>query len=188
MSVAITPAVLEAVNRASQRSRAVVREELKAGVYDLATIASIAPWIGLLGTTLTIAALPGYDGPAIGLWRLVLTHRATSMGYTAFGLVVGVVAFWFYRYLSERLLALDREMENASLGLLNHACPLMTPSCGPRSCSPSAASSSTRSGPDSFIAAPAPCSPSHRPCASFGASPSTYSRARCREISGSARE
>jgi hypothetical protein len=117
--VDIRSAVLTSVSRASERSRAVAREELKDGIYDLATIASIAPWIGLLGTTLTLTALPGYDGPIGGLWRLAFTHRARSMGYTAFGLLVGLIAFWLYQYLSNRLSTLDREMENASLDLLN---------------------------------------------------------------------
>jgi len=42
------PVILDAVQRASKRSSAVVREEMKGDVYCLATIASIAPWFGIL--------------------------------------------------------------------------------------------------------------------------------------------
>jgi hypothetical protein len=41
------------------------------------------------------------------------------MWFTAFGLFVGLVSLWFYRYLTDRLRTFDLEMENASLELLN---------------------------------------------------------------------
>lgn len=120
MSVATTSAVLEAVNRASQRSRALVREELKDGVYDLATIASIAPWIGIYGTIVGIvnSFQGGIGQRSTGIARM-FAHLAFAMRFTVLGLLVGLLAMWCYRYVSERLGELDREMENASLNLLN---------------------------------------------------------------------
>jgi hypothetical protein len=118
--VATTSAVLEAVNRASQRSRALVREGLKDGVYDLAIIASIAPWLGIYGTIVGI--VNSFQGLGTEKWTgiaAVCKGLSQAVGFTALGLLVGVVAFWFYWYLSERLGELDREMENASLDLLN---------------------------------------------------------------------
>ncbi len=41
------------------------------------------------------------------------------MSFTAFGLAVGLMSLWFYRYLTGRLRTFDLEMENASLDLLN---------------------------------------------------------------------
>lgn len=41
------------------------------------------------------------------------------MSLTALGLLVAIPAFWFYRYLSNRMEAFDREMGNASLALMN---------------------------------------------------------------------
>ena len=38
---------------------------------------------------------------------------------TGLGLLVGLIAFWSYEYLAGQLRALDQEMENASLELLN---------------------------------------------------------------------
>jgi hypothetical protein len=49
----------------------------------------------------------------------IFDHLATSMWFTAFGLAVGLMSLWFYRYLTGRLLTFDLEMQNASLELLN---------------------------------------------------------------------
>ena len=46
-------------------------------------------------------------------------HFATSWWFTAFGLAVGLMSLWFYRYFTARLHTFDIEMENASLDLLN---------------------------------------------------------------------
>jgi hypothetical protein len=41
------------------------------------------------------------------------------MALTALGLFVAILSFWFYRYLNNRMVAFDRGMENASVGLVN---------------------------------------------------------------------
>jgi hypothetical protein len=93
---------------------------MKAGVYGLATIASLAPWVGLCGTVLGIAnSFPGYDGPRVSIRPIVFENLSESLWPTAFGLLVGLVSLWFYEYLTSRLHTLDLEMENASLELLN---------------------------------------------------------------------
>ena len=51
--------------------------------------------------------------------RAILWNISQSMWPTAFGLAVGIVALWCYRYLEGRLQILDHEMEGASLELLN---------------------------------------------------------------------
>jgi hypothetical protein len=115
--------ILQAVGRASKRSSAVAHEEMRQGLYSLATIACVAPWVGILGTVWTV---PNAFGPPIngtggrGLTlAFIFDHLATSMWFTAFGLFVGLVSLWFYRYLTGRLHTFDLEMENASLELLN---------------------------------------------------------------------
>lgn len=56
----------------------------------------------------------------VGIYRTITARiLRTRCGLRRLEFSVGVVAFWCYRYLSARLLALDREMENASLDLLN---------------------------------------------------------------------
>ncbi len=46
-------------------------------------------------------------------------YLAIALWPTALGLLVGLTALWGYKYLTARLAVLDREMENASLELLN---------------------------------------------------------------------
>jgi len=88
MSVDVTSAVLDAVSRASQRSRAVVYEELKGGIYDLATIASIAPWIGIYGTVVGI--VDSFQGLSAPMWTVraaICENLARAMVFTALGLL-----------------------------------------------------------------------------------------------------
>jgi hypothetical protein len=89
-------------------------------VYGLATIASLAPWVGLFGTVLGIFnSFGGIDGEKTALMAAFAERLSRSLWPTAFGLAVGLISLWFYRYLSGRLHAFDLEMENASLDLLN---------------------------------------------------------------------
>lgn len=89
-------------------------------MYSLATIACLAPWVGLFGTILGIVnSFQGISGERWSNYAAICEGLSESMWPTAFGLMVGLVALWWYRYLEERLQALDQEMESASLELLN---------------------------------------------------------------------
>lgn len=113
--------VLQAVGRASKRSSSAVHEELRAGVYSLATIACLAPWVGLFGTILGIAnSFHGGSFSRSSLLAIIFENLSYSFWPTAFGLLVGLVSLWFYRYLIGRLLTFDLEMETASVELVNH--------------------------------------------------------------------
>lgn len=112
--------ILQLVSRASRLSAAVVHEEMRVGVYGLATIACVAPWVGVFGTTITFSdAFPGFSGQRESIRAYMFDHLATSMWFTACGLAVGLMSLWFYRYLTGRMRTIDLEMENASLDLLN---------------------------------------------------------------------
>lgn len=114
------PVVLEAVVRASKRAALNAHEELKDGVYDLATIASIAPWIGIFGTILAIVDSFGHCfGQRSTCIGPVAAGLSESMWFTALGLAVGVIAMWFFRYLNARMQDLDLKMAAASQELLN---------------------------------------------------------------------
>ena len=114
------PAVLEAVARASKRSSAVAQEEMKGELYSLATVASVAPWFGLFGTILGIVnSFQGFSGPRSTIMAAICQRLSESMWPTALGLLVGLIALSSYEYLAGQLSALDQEMENASLELLN---------------------------------------------------------------------
>ena len=112
--------ILQAVGRASKRSSAVVHEEMRGSLNSLATIASLAPFLGVFGTVATFSnAFPGIAGQRESVMAYMFDHLSTSMSFTAFGLAVGLMSLWFYRQLSGRLRTFDLEMENASLDLLN---------------------------------------------------------------------
>ncbi len=112
--------VLGAVSRASKRSSAVVHEEMRAGAYSLATIACLAPWVGLFGTVLGIFnSFQGFEGEKTALMAAFAERLSRSLWPTALGLLVGLMSLWFYGCLSGRLDTIDLEMENASVDLLN---------------------------------------------------------------------
>ena len=120
MSGQIDWTVLGTVGRASRRSSRLVHEEMKQGLYGLATIAVLAPWVGLFGTVLGIVnSFQGISGERWAAMAAICEGLSQSMWPTAFGLLVGIVALWCYRYLETRLQTLDHEMEGTSLELMN---------------------------------------------------------------------
>jgi biopolymer transport protein ExbB len=124
--------ILGAGLNASGRSRAAIKEAIKdAGVHEvprleknmvvLATIAHVAPLLGLLGTVLgmirtfrIIQNLSGLVNPsdlAGGIWEALLT--------TAFGLFVAILAYIAYNYLVSRVGKMVLDMETSSTELVN---------------------------------------------------------------------
>ena len=112
--------ILQAVERASKRSAAVVHQEMSHRVDGLATIASVAPWIGVLGTSVGIvSSFRGFDGEKSAMMAALAARLSESVWPTAMGILVGLAAFFCYRYLTGRLETIDAEMDSASLALLN---------------------------------------------------------------------
>jgi len=82
----------------------------------LATIAGAAPLLGFLGTVTgmieafqQIQNLQGAVNPSVlagGIWQALLT--------TAFGLTVGIIAYFFYNFLSAKINRMIFELENSS--------------------------------------------------------------------------
>lgn len=87
----------------------------------LATIAGVGPLIGFTGTVtgmirafMDIQSLQGNVNPSVlagGIWEALIT--------TAFGLVVGIIAFSFYNYLLGRVDRMVFELENASADFID---------------------------------------------------------------------
>ena len=112
--------IIEAVDRVCRRSAAVVHADMNQGLSILASNACIAPWIGLLGTVWGIVdSFRGCGGEASACLAATTAALSRSIWPTALGLLVGLISLWFYRHLSGQLESIDREMSNASLGLLN---------------------------------------------------------------------
>jgi biopolymer transport protein ExbB len=89
---------------------------LERGLGILASVAGIAPLLGFLGTVTgmieafrTIETVGGNVNPADlagGIWEALLT--------TAFGLIVGIIAYGFYNFFVSRVTRSVFEMESAS--------------------------------------------------------------------------
>src|SRR5882724_5564999 len=114
------PEALNAAKRASARSAAVVHGELKRGVSSLATIASTAAWVGLLGTVLGIHDSFGgaINGSKESIVAAIFDRLWQAFLPCAVGLVIALGAMWSYKYLLSEVEALDSDMENASVQLI----------------------------------------------------------------------
>ncbi len=93
--------------------------ELERYINSLGTIASIAPFMGLLGTVLgMIQMFSGVGTQGIGDPALVANGIAQALITTAAGLIVAIPSLMFYRYFRARVNALLIEMEQESAKLL----------------------------------------------------------------------
>jgi biopolymer transport protein ExbB/TolQ len=107
--------------RAFHRTRSVLRAELMRGLGTLSTIASSAPFIGLLGTVFGI--LNAFRGTAMqkaAAMAMVASYLAESLVTTAMGMVVAIAAVWCRNYLIERVENFENEMSNAALETISH--------------------------------------------------------------------
>jgi biopolymer transport protein ExbB/biopolymer transport protein TolQ len=113
--------LLDTVRRAIQRASALTASDLKKGVAALATIASTAPFVGLLGTVVgVINAFQGIASSGSGGIGAVSAGIAEALVETALGLVVAIPAVWFYNYLTGRIEYFNVEMDNSSSELVDY--------------------------------------------------------------------
>jgi len=105
---------------AMARVAALVDRELRHGLAGLATVAATAPFVGMFGTVLGIVnAFRGGSMEKTAMLAMINRNLADGIVPTACGLLVAVPALAGYQYLRSRVEVLDREMENASLELVN---------------------------------------------------------------------
>lgn len=118
--------VVDAVLRACRRAAMLMGVELERGVGSLATIASVAPLLGLYGTIEAIyGSFQGCGCEQSWMRRMLAYHLGNALVPMAMGLAVGACARWFYNYLSSRARVFEIEMENASVVLVNHVAVLL---------------------------------------------------------------
>lgn len=113
--------VLEATERAVERSRMVTLSRLRRGVGTLATIATISPFVGLFGTVVGIIhcfrAIAEKGGA--GGFETVSVGIAEALATTALGILVAIPAAWMFNLLTERIERLRVEMESSSGELMD---------------------------------------------------------------------
>jgi biopolymer transport protein ExbB/TolQ len=112
--------VLGAVERACARRASFVHLEMGTGITSLATIASTAPFLGIVGTLQGFNYMfRGIAGQRTEIMAALARELSDALVLTALGLAVALIAFWGCKHLRSKLEDLDREMKAASLELLN---------------------------------------------------------------------
>lgn len=115
---------VELARNEAERRREAIGADLRRGMNVLASVGSVAPFVGLLGTVLgIISAFQGIAATGAGGLGAVSAGIAEALIETAFGLLVAIPAVLMFNYLTARVntieLALGRsagelldEMEN----------------------------------------------------------------------------
>ena len=113
--------VVESAKRAIERATIKGVQEFKRGLNGLATIGSTGPFVGLFGTVFgIITAFQGMGVSGSGGIGAVAGGIAEALVTTGFGIIVAVVAVWFFNILLNRVDIFTGEMANASSELISH--------------------------------------------------------------------
>ena len=111
---------LESVRLACARAATHEHTRLSRGVNGLATVASVAPFVGMFGAIIGI--VNSFRGcPCEEYARLAATAERLGDAFVpaALALVIATFAYAAYRYLRTQLDIFDMEMHSVSLELLN---------------------------------------------------------------------
>jgi biopolymer transport protein ExbB len=112
---------VESAKRAIERATIKGVQEFKRGLNGLATIGSTGPFVGLFGTVFgIITAFQGMGVSGSGGIGAVAGGIAEALVTTGFGIIVAVVAVWFFNILLNRVDVFTGEMANASSELIDH--------------------------------------------------------------------
>ncbi len=102
------------IRLALENAGSIAAHRLQRYLNALATIASAAPLLGLLGTVVGLIEIFGSQSPTGGSNPALLAHGISIALYnTAFGLVIAIPSLLFHRYFSSRVDDLMHEMEQA---------------------------------------------------------------------------
>lgn len=114
----MTPVEL-ARNEAARKKEA-IGAELRRGMPVLASVGSIAPFVGLLGTVVgIIAAFQGIAASGSGGLGAVSAGIAEALIETAFGLAVAIPAVLMFNYLTARVNTIELALERSAGELLD---------------------------------------------------------------------
>jgi biopolymer transport protein TolQ len=113
---------LTAVDRSLMRASVIEVNKLERRIGFLATTASSAPFVGLLGTVWgIIIAFERIGQTGSTSLAAVGPGIAEALIATAAGLFAAIPAVWFYNYLSSRVKLMASEMDDFSMEFLNIA-------------------------------------------------------------------
>ncbi|HEX2758053.1 MAG TPA: MotA/TolQ/ExbB proton channel family protein [Thermoanaerobaculia bacterium] len=110
-----------AAERAVERAAMMTTADLKKGLGGLATIATTAPFIGLLGTVIGIInAFRGMAASGAGGLGSVSAGIAEALVTTALGLFVAIPAVWLYNLFINKIERFQVEMSHSSSELIDY--------------------------------------------------------------------
>jgi biopolymer transport protein ExbB len=113
--------VVAAAERAINRAAMMTGADLRKGLGGLATIATTAPFIGLLATVIGIInAFRGMAASGAGGLGSVSAGISEALVGTAIGLFVAIPAVWLYNYFLNKIERFSVEMSNSSSELLDY--------------------------------------------------------------------
>lgn len=111
----VTTTAIEMVRNEAARQHELLGAQLRRGMSALATIGSITPFVGLLGTVIGIIAAFQKIGQAnAGGIGTVSTQIGEALIETALGLAVAIPAVIFFNYLSGRVAAVEAALARSS--------------------------------------------------------------------------
>ena len=110
-----------AAERAVERASMMTTADLKKGLGGLATIATTAPFIGLLGTVIGIInAFRGMAASGAGGLGTVSAGISEALVTTALGLFVAIPAVWLYNLFLNKIERFQVEMSNSASELVDY--------------------------------------------------------------------
>ena len=114
--------VLEGVGEATGRALDVAIINLRMRLAGMATIAGVAPFLGLFGTvTGLITAFRGIAATGSGGLATVSGGISEALVTTVIGLFVAIPALWAYNFFMNRIDVVGVEMDNSASRLVSHA-------------------------------------------------------------------
>jgi biopolymer transport protein ExbB len=113
------PAV-ELARREAERQKEAVSEDLRRGMGILASVGSVAPFVGLLGTVVgIITAFQGIAATGSGGLGAVSAGIAEALVETALGLMVAIPAVLFFNQLNNKINGVETELARRTGELLD---------------------------------------------------------------------
>jgi biopolymer transport protein ExbB len=111
---------IELARREAARKREGISADLRRGLSVLASVGSIAPFVGLLGTVIgIITAFQSIATSGSGGLGAVSAGIAEALIVTALGLAVAIPAVLCFNYLTGRIAAVDLALERSAGELLD---------------------------------------------------------------------
>ncbi|MCA9620943.1 MAG: MotA/TolQ/ExbB proton channel family protein, partial [Myxococcales bacterium] len=111
---------VELARNEAERAKEAIGADLRKGMNVLASVGSVAPFVGLLGTVVgIIGAFQGIASKGSGGLGAVSAGIAEALIETAFGLMVAIPAVLLFNYLTARVARLELNLARSAGELLD---------------------------------------------------------------------